>query len=451
MNIGDKQIHAIDNVKKYLNNLKNSDIDLSRSSQCFFFTGGETPGQARLEFWRKGWIYLLKFWYTNLKSILAIASHTKYIELGNDKVLDNAKILVVSWAFKNSFQSDGSFYDKYFNENSKDLQNSYWVLISMDNYVPTNLNNNLKVLKQKKGFFKYNFVSFFKILISIIFECKFSIKKIFHYLSFSTYFAKQMSLIIKKELKKNNFNMVLMPYEAQPFQHTIFSEAKRYNKKILTVGYIHSMLTPLPCEFIFRHGAPDLLCVHGVSQIEILKSRLNWPENRLLLIKSLRFRIENNRSLSGKIFLPLTIVNKKRLIKAFKNLLINCSPNSFIKLEVMNHPAVLNSEKHISLKTEIENLMKIYKDKFSNTSLNNKTAIYFGVTTSIFVALEKGIKVIHICADPVFESLSKEIWPNLEIKKLNDFVFQYNLISKRKYIDFGNKNITLNQTVKTLY
>ena len=116
------------------------------------------------------------------------------------------------------------------------------------------------------------------------------------------------------------------------------------------------MLTPLPCDFIFRDGAPDILCVHGASQIEILKSKLNWPENRLFLIKSLRFRIENNRSLSGKIFLPLTIVNKKRLIKAFKNLLINCSPNSFIKLDVMNHPAMLNSEKHISLKTEIENL-----------------------------------------------------------------------------------------------
>ena len=50
MNIGDKQIHSIHLVKKYLNNLKNSDIDLSKSSQCYFALWSETPGQARLKF-----------------------------------------------------------------------------------------------------------------------------------------------------------------------------------------------------------------------------------------------------------------------------------------------------------------------------------------------------------------------------------------------------------------
>ena len=30
-------------------------------------------------------------------------------------------ILILSWAFKENFQTDGSFFDKYFNENSKNF------------------------------------------------------------------------------------------------------------------------------------------------------------------------------------------------------------------------------------------------------------------------------------------------------------------------------------------
>ena len=77
-------------------------------------------------------------------------------------------------------------------------------------------------------------------------------------------------------------------------------------------------------------------------------------------------------------------------------------------------------------------------------------SIFFGVTATIFEALENGINVIHICSDPVFESHSEKIWPNLKVKQLNEFTFQYNIIAPRKYINFGNKNKILNQTLKTL-
>ena len=45
------------------------------------------------------------------------------LNLVTKKKLENAKILIISWAFKNSFQPDGSYHDKYFNENSKNLPN----------------------------------------------------------------------------------------------------------------------------------------------------------------------------------------------------------------------------------------------------------------------------------------------------------------------------------------
>ena len=46
----------------------------------------------------------------------------------------------------------------------------------------------------------------------------------------------------------------------------------------------------------------------------------------------------------------------------------------------MNHPAMLNSEKHIFLKTQIEKLMENYKDKFSHDSRDIKDTIFFGVS-----------------------------------------------------------------------
>ena len=56
------------------------------------------------------------------------------------------------------------------------------------------------------------------------------------------------------------------------FKIMFFWKLKKINKKITTIGYLHSLLSPLTCELIYRSGAPDLLLVHGESQIEMLKS-----------------------------------------------------------------------------------------------------------------------------------------------------------------------------------
>ena len=226
-------------------------------------------------------------------------------------------------------------------------------------------------------------------------------------------------------------------------------ETKKINKKITTIGYLHS-LPPLTCELIYRSGAPDLLLVHGESQIEMLKSRLNWPENKLLLIQSLRFRLNEKESLSKKIFIPLAIHNCDRFINEFRKLLINSPTNNFPRFDVKNHPVILNSKKHLDLKSKLEKIMEIYKDRFSDTSPNKNTSLFFGVTAAILEALEKGINVIHFCSDPVFQSYSEKIWPNLKVKQLSRYVFHYNLILSGKLINFGKKK-TLTQTLNTIF
>ena len=447
MNLGDQQIELINRVKKYYLDLKSSKIDIASSSLCYFSSWGATPGLAKLTLWSRGLMSLPRFITIILKNILAIASHTNYIEFTNQNSSNNYQTLVISWSLKKNFKEDGSFCDRYFKENSKDLPNSYWFLISLDGYAPKNLKNNIKILKKKEGNYKYDFFNFFKILINSVFDYRFSPRKIFHYFSFYSYFAKLISLKIKNELKKNDYKIVLLPYESQPFQHSVFLEAKKINQKILTIGYLSSLLTPFPSDFIHRSGAPDMLYVHGKSQIEILISKLNWPKNKLFLIPSLRYRI-NDRSLSNKIFLPYILKHKKKLLKEFKNLLINAPSNSFVNLKVMNHPICEESKIHLSMQAEIEKIMKVYNNKFSDISTNNNVSIFFGVSAAIFEALEKKNKIIHICADPLFETHSEKIWPNLKTKQLGENTFSYELTNFNQYINFGDNKKILYQILR---
>ena len=450
MNIGNKQVLLLDYAKKYLKKIESSKVQSHLSSLCYLNSWAKIPGYAKLNFQLNGWLYLFSFFGILVKNFLSIASHTNYIKLDNKKLDNDFDILVVSWSFKKNFQSDGSFDDRYFKENSKNLPKSHWILVSMDGYVPQNLNNNITIIKQKKSIFKYDFFSFFWVVLKIIINCKFSPRRIFHNLYFSSYFAKIVSSIIKTELKKANYKTILLPYEAQPFQNTLIFEAKNVNNKITTIGYLHSLLSPFPSDYIYRSGAPDFLLVHGESQIEILKSKLNWPKNKLILIESLRYRLHEKRSLSKKIFLSYSNLNKSILIKTFTKLLINSSANSLPKLEVQNHPAKLSSKEHLNLKIKLEKIMNIYKDRFLNTSSNGNISIFFGATAAIFEALEKGIDVIHICSNPVFESFSEKIWPNLKVIQLNEFTFSYKLVLSGKYINFSKEKKILSEVLKTI-
>ena len=97
--------------------------------------------------------------------------------------------------------------------------------------------------------------------------------------------------------------------------------------------------------------------------------------------------------------------------------------------------------------------MDRFKDRFSDNSIDKNISIFFGVTAAILEALEKGSRVIHICSDPVFQSYSEDLWPNLKVKKITNFIYEYNIISSGKTINL-DKNANLiyelkNQTNKT--
>ena len=453
MEVGHKQIQLINLVKNFIKDLETSNIKSSLSGICYFTAFGETPGYAKLKFWIHGWFSLLKFFTIFLKDILTIAKYAEYIEISNQNKKNHYDVLVLSWSFKENFREDGSFQDRYFNENSNKLPNSYWLLISMDDFVPENLNNNITIIKRKKGIFNYNIFAFIKIVINTLINCKFSPRKTFHYLSFHSHLARQFSIPVKKELKKNNYKALLLPYEGQLFQLTSILEAKKINKNIKTIGFLPNLLTPLPCDFVNRPGTPDHLLVHGESQIEILNSKLGWPKDKLILIESLYYRLNVDRSLSQKIFTPYMIHNKDIFIDEFKKLLSSSKTNSLPKFDVKIHPpsAWLGAKKHINLKKRLEEVMEIFKDRFSDNPSKKNISIFFGVTAAMFEALEKGIDVIQICSDPIFDSYNEKIWTNLKVQRISHYTFRYSLILPGKYIFVGSRNRTLHQTIKMLY
>ena len=65
-------------------------------------------------------------------------------------------------------------------------------------------------------------------------------------------FNQSLKIEIKKILEKSTISQVFIPYESQPHQHFIIKVIKSINDKIKIIGYLHSSLTPLPTDFIYK-------------------------------------------------------------------------------------------------------------------------------------------------------------------------------------------------------
>ena len=109
-------------------------------------------------------------------------------------------------------------------------------------------------------------------------------------------------------------------------------------------------------------------------------------------------------------------------------------PNLLIK----NHPATLNSKKHLLLIKNIKEIIKKNKIKFGNKF--KKISIFIGSTTSITLALEQKIDVIHISEDPIFDTFNSKIWNDLIVTRLDRFIFKYKLKENKNILKITNSN-----------
>jgi hypothetical protein len=139
--------------------------------------------------------------------------------------------------------------------------------------------------------------------------------------------------------------------------------------------------------------------------------------------------------------LPYYIKNTNDIFLSLKNLFKKKIYENFNTLVVKNHPEKLYSIPHKKIITKINSILikSKYKKKYS---------IFFGATSSVIEALERGVKVIHISFDPVFEIYTKKLWPNIKIKKLDESIFEYSLRKKNQLLKFNSNQTMLKKYLK---
>ena len=438
MLIGKVQICLINQAKSYLKESINPKID--KSSILLYLISWDpcSTGNHRLKMIFYNWRHWFQYYRSFIKNIFSIRNYTKLSFYENSETNNESfKTLLISWCKVTDFNSDGVYLDRYFNASSTDCKDVLWLLISLDSNIPKIIPRNVKIYsKIKVGLWEGLFFTF-KVVIKEIFKNSFRPNLFKHSLSAESVFGRKIADVCSKLNRVYNFSIVLLPYEAQPFQHAVYLKLKEENVNIRTAGYLHSSLPPLPTDLIKREGAPEIVYSHGSAQIEIMIKFLGWKVENLKLIKSLRYRLDSTDSFESWIFLPYSFSNGQLIISAMTEFLQSVEAFSLPKLKLRNHPAKFESKIHLELVDDIENLLRSFGNKFDEFS-SRKVSVFIGATAAIVEAIERGIEIIHITANPVFEAHTSEIWNEFDVKALGKNIFRYRLEKKGIYIDLGN-------------
>ena len=95
----------------------------------------------------------------------------------------------------------------------------------------------------------------------------------------------------------------------------------KLDKKIKTYGIIHSILPALPTNLIKRKGSPKFIFVSGIQQKKTLINYLGWSKKQITINKSLRFKEDENKQISGSIFFPINLNNVNKIALNFESVL----------------------------------------------------------------------------------------------------------------------------------
>ena len=429
MELGNFQFEAATKLKNYSKKLKERGISSGKSAYTFIATWGDNLGFEHLKYRVLRISNFKNFFVIFLKDLFFTFTTHSYQILSKSKIGDQKKIIFSNATLKD-FKVDGSYIDRYFKINSNNYKDFFFILIYSDIELPKKIDKNLVLICRKKNSILKGLLIFFSKLM------RFKIKKnFFHSFSASTSISEKTLLITNKLIDFKKIDKIILPYEGIPFQQELFLEAKKINPKIKTIGYDHSAPHAVPFHLLYRDGSPDLLMINGESQKKYLVKYLDWNENKIKLVPSLRYNKYSEENFDSLVFFPWKIINEKKILLNLESFLKNSEPNSINFLKVKTHPVSVDEKKQLLLKKQIENLFNIYKDKFGAD--NKKTSIFIGSTTGIIVALEKDINVIHICFDPLFEAYSEKMWPQIKVTNIYDNTFVYNLKKKNSFIQFG--------------
>jgi hypothetical protein len=422
------------NCKNFLNKERKRNIDISTSPLCFFTVWANTPGYFKVldiqELKKKNQILFV------LKNILSISKNFDLkLFFKNNKIKSNAQNIIISYATKKNFDKRGNFSDNYFDFNSNN-KNFFWLLISLDNYVPFKIKENIAIIakKDKKSF---SLIYLFKYLIKTLISSKFNPKIFRHYCWQEFNYSKIVSSLIENLIKDLNVKNLILNYEGIPFQNYLINKIKKLNNQIKTIGYLHCAPWPLQLDLIYKNQLLDNLIVSGGEQRKVLKKNFGWSRKNVSFIPSLRFKKKKTKEFSGFIFVPYNLDNYHDYLERLEIYLAENkkSPSNF---KVRIHPLNSKSQKHLDFKEKCEILLIKYSSK-KRRSLSNQS-LFFGSATGVCVqALEEGTIIIHFPNDEYFDVFSASIWSNLDTKEIGKKTYMYKLKKKNYTFSTGNK------------
>ena len=418
-----KKIQEISNKKKIIHN------------NLYFCAFNFSIGYALLKFFKeKNFLLIFKIFFKEILNIILMNNY----ELKN-KIDKKYKKIIVTWGNESNIKKN-FYYDKYFNQKSIDTKEILWIVIFTGNQKKINqieTQNVLFIIERKISLFK-KIIFLLKLIFSYIFKEKYSLVNFLFYFTWHNAFKLKIRKLFLKVIH-NDLELLILPYEGQPFQLDLLEMTKSL-PKILTKGYIHSVPS-YPSHLIYKKNYPKELIVSSQDQFNFLKKRFLPNNYKIHLLESARFRKSDPSVMNNRIFLPIEFFSEIKILNELKFLFLNEFNNlDLSKFRVKNHPTCANSTKHLKLIYKIESLRDRLNIKNDVNTFNK--SIFIGSTGSIIEALELDIEVYHITEDPILESYSEFIWNNLKVSNYNENTYKYFLKEKNYSMIFGkDKNI----------
>ena len=91
---------------------------------------------------------------TYVKEFIGSANAISF-ELSNFENIEKYDKLILTTGQCSNVSDDGNYFDKYFNENSKNHPNILWFVINLDNHVPKKINKNILFFTNKNNKFLF--------------------------------------------------------------------------------------------------------------------------------------------------------------------------------------------------------------------------------------------------------------------------------------------------------
>ena len=401
-------------------------------------TYGATPGFGKIIIWLKESFSKIRFVSYLTKSIFLISTLSNFKICKPKKIIKFQKV-IITWAKKSDFKED-IFYDSFSNLDSKKTINVVFFVIYLDHTLPNQIPNNVIIFY--KPSYKYNLIFFLDIFFKKIKSLFFRPLLFLHYFSYQTIFAEIVNKHFLDVINPRKIKKIIMPYEGQPFQNFIFKNIKQINKKIETIGFVHSMMPALPLNFIKREGSPEKIYVSGSSQKNILVQYLGWKKKEIFITNSIRIKKKILKNQLQAFYFPMHIFKLNKVYSCI-NVYFSSLKKKFLPLiQIRKHPHMKNTYEQIILSKKIKALYLIHANKFSKKN-KKKISFFLGPTSSFLQFLENNIEIIHITAMPTLDIYTNCLWRDIKPVEIANYTYKYSLLKKQKIIKLSNKYYSL--------